>query len=154
MLEWSELWWASITGPCSFSVSVAQALREGNQVYLFVPDDLPWREMMRICIDHELHRSPEMESFLVEFIDVEDECPETADVGRYLLDRFVSPEIAAGYRGREKIQKYIIDNNVIENKVLWVKGMTQEQEKIWLQFCREYAPARARNGRFVLELPK
>lgn len=152
MPEWSEFWWKSITGPRNLTIAVARALHDKSNVCLIVPDDLPWRDEMRGCIETELHQLADMDGFYVEFIDVEDECAETDDVGRYLLERYALPSVATGYRGRERLQKYMLDNKVLSNRVLWIKGMNVEQEKRWLQFCREYVPGTESDGRFVLEV--
>ena len=151
MPEWSEFWWTSITGPRNLCDAVSRALHNKSSVCLVVPDDLPWRDEMRASIETGMHQMPDMESFYVEFIDVEDECPDIADVGRYLMEKYALPEIAAGYRGREKLQKYILDKQVLDNRVLWIKGMNASQEKRWLQFCRDYVPVKDSDGRFVLE---
>lgn len=151
MPEWSEFWWTSIIGPRNLCDAVSRALHNKSSVCLVVPDDLPWRDEMRASIETGMHQMPDMESFYVEFIDVEDECPDIADIGRYLMERYALPEIAAGYRGREKLQKYILDKHVLDNRVLWIKGMNAAQEKRWLQFCRDYVPAKDSDGRFVLE---
>ena len=81
MPEWSEFWWKSITGPRNLTIAVARALHDKSNVCLIVPDDLPWRDEMRGCIETELHQLADMDGFYVEFIDVEDECAETDDVG-------------------------------------------------------------------------
>lgn len=151
MPEWSEFWWTSITGPRNLCDAVSRALHNKNSVCLVVPDDLPWRDEMRASIETGMHQMPDMEFFYVEFIDVEDECPDITDVGRFLMERYALPEIAAGYRGREKLQKYILDKQVLDNRVLWIKGMNAVQEKRWLQFCRDYVPVKESDGRFVLE---
>lgn len=151
MPEWSEFWWTAITGPRNLCDTVSSALHHKSSVCLLVPDDLPWCDKMRACIETGMHQLPDMESFYVEFIDVEDVCLDVTDVGRYLLERYAHPEIAAGYRGREKMQKYILDKRVLDHRVLWIKGMNAEQEKRWLQFCRDYTPVKDADGRFVLE---
>ena len=151
MPEWSEFWWTSITGPRNLCDAVVRALHNKTSVCLIVPDDLPWRAEMRGCIETKMHQLPDMEPFYVEFIDVEDECPDTTDIGRYLLERYALPAIAAGYRGREKIQKYMLNNHVLDNRILWIKGMNREQEQKWLRFCGEYIPSHESDGRFVLE---
>ena len=108
MPEWSEFWWTSITGPRNLCDAVSRALHNKSSVCLVVPDDLPWRDEMRASIETGMHQMPDMESFYVEFIDVEDECSDIADIGRYLMERYALPEIAAGYRGREKLQLSLI----------------------------------------------
>lgn len=151
MPEWSEIWWTSITGPRNFCSAVVQNLYNKKNVCLIVPDDLPWRDEMRAYIETGMHQLPDMESFCVEFIDVEDECSDIIDIGRYLLERYASPAIATGYREREKVQKYMNDNHVLNDRVLWVKGMNPEQGKKWLRFCRDYNLCYESDGRFVLE---
>lgn len=151
MTEWPEFWWSSITGPRNLCNAVARALHNKSSVCLFVPDDLPWRYEMRACIETGMHQFPEMESFCVEFIDVEDECADITDVGRYLLERYALPAVAAGYRGRETMQKYMLDKQVLANRVFWIKGMNPGQERLWLQFCRDYSAINDSDGRFVLE---
>lgn len=151
MPEWSDLWWSSITGPRSMCRAVARSLSQRGNVCVIVPDDLPWRNDMRACIEKEMRQFPDMESFYMEFIDVEDECGSISDIGRYLLERYAQPAIAAGYRQRSRIQQYLLTNQVLDGRILWLKGMNPEQEKKWLQFCRDYYPEQEMDGRFVLE---
>lgn len=151
MPEWSEFWWTSITGPRNLCDAVSRALYNKSNVCLIVPDDLPWHDEMRACIETGIHQLPDMDTFYVEFIDVEDDCSDTTDIGRYLLERYASPMVAAGYRGREKIQNFIRDNHVLDNRILWIKGLQPDREKKWLQFCRDCVPVNDCDGRFVLE---
>lgn len=152
MPEWCELWWTSFTGPKSLCTAAARSLYNCGNVCLIVPDDLPWRNEMRACILTEMHQFPDLEDFYVELIDVNDECADATDVGRYLLERYALPAVASGYRQRNKMQQYIMEHRVLKSRVLWVKGMNPQQEKRWLQFCREYYPTSPSDGRFVLEL--
>jgi hypothetical protein len=151
MPEFSEIWWDTIAGPRNFCDAVVQALQDKSSVSLLVPDDLPWRNEMRLRIETRMHRLPYMEQFYVEFIDVADECPEVDDIGRYLLKRFADPIIATGYRSRGTIQEYICNKHALDNRVVWIKGMNPEQEKNWLRFCKSYSVSDDYNGRFVLE---
>ncbi len=152
MSEWAKYWWSSVTGPHNFCDEVAQALRGRSNVCLFVPDDLPWRSDMRGGIESSLRRWPEMEDFFFEVIDVADECADADDVGRYLLRRYAPLAVATGFRGRGKIQQYILNNHVLEKRILWIKGMNAQQEGKWLQFCRDYVPENEADGRIVIEM--
>lgn len=151
MTDWSSYWWESITGPKNLTLAVARELREKGNVCLIVPDDLPWRGQMRATVEYELRQSPEMEDFDVDLIDVADECENVVDIGRYLLEKYGQPSVASGYRRREKIQQYMVQHRVLENRVLWVKGMNEDQCRKWIAFCKDYVPTRERDGRFVLE---
>lgn len=151
MCERARLWWDAITGPRSFVREVVRGMRQRGSVCLVVPDDLPWRGEMRGAVEQEFGQSEELGGFYVDFIDVDDDCPEVEDVGRYLLDRYAEPTVASGFRSRSTIQKYIADHHALEGRVLWVKGMNEKQERHWLQFCQEYAPFGPGDVRFVVE---
>lgn len=151
MTERARLWWDAITGPRSFVREVVRGMRQRGSVCLVVPDDLPWRGEMRGAVEQEFGQSEELGGFYVDFIDVDDDCPEVEDVGRYLLDRYAEPTVASGFRSRSTIQKYIADHHALEGRVLWVKGMNEQQERHWLKFCQDYAPFGARDVRFVVE---
>lgn len=154
MSEWPAYWWNSITGPGNLLNALVTALQAKN-VCLVVPDDLAWRAEMRTAVQHKLHELEGMKKFNLENpIDVADDCPDCDDddnIGRYLLQRFARPDIAAGYRRREKIQQYIAENEVLQARLIWVKGMNAAQEKSWLKFCRDYTAGGEKAGRFVLE---
>ena len=151
MHEWPKYWWSSVTGPRNLCEAVSRALHGRNNVCLIVPDDLPWRWEMRGCIENEIKPRLDRESFCIEFIDVADQCPDIDDVGKYLLNRFAPAAVATGYRGREKIQKYILSNHVLSRRLLWINGMNARQEEMWLRFCRDYAPENESDSLFVLE---
>lgn len=151
MTEWSCYWWESITGAKNFCDAVVESLCLHQNVGLLVPDDLPWRGMMRSTMERMLKHRPEMESFSVSFIDVlEDGCGD--DIGNYLLAQFAESQVRDGYRGRQSKEKYIADSHALHDRIIWVKGMNAAQEKKWLTFCRNYVPTGKTDGRIVLEL--
>ena len=63
-------------------------------------------------------------------------------------------EVRNGYRERSQrsIQEYIIENTVLKNRIIWVKGMLNSQVSDWLSFCRDYNSNNEENGLFVLEI--
>ena len=152
MPEWPKFWWESITGPKNLTLSVSNSLHNYKNVCLVVPDDLPWRAEMRNAIAYNLTRYAEMNDFVTVLIDADEEGDSIKDIGRFLLEQYADPRVATGYRGRGSIQQYIADNHVLDNRILWIKGMDLEWSKKWLTFCQEFPVTDYHSGRFVLEL--
>ncbi len=152
MTDWPAYWWESITGPRNLIEKINNSLQEKKNVALMVPEDLPWRDEMRAAVLQLFRNSPELANVDVDYIDVHDECPEAEDIGMYLLHRYALFSVATNYRGRESIQQYISQNSVLNNRVLWVKGMSQEAEQKWINFCKDYSISKDIEGHFVLEV--
>lgn len=152
MIQAEAYWWESITGPQELIETVANEIRSRKTVALMVPEDLPWRDSMRAAVQNEIRKSPELNNVDVQFIDVKDECSGVKNIGEYLLQRYATDVVASNYRGRESLQSYISKNGVLNNRLLWVKGMTKEDEKNWIDFCRTYTISADIEGHIVLEI--
>lgn len=151
----SKLWWDNITGPQNLIGSIVESLRDGTSVILLVPDDLPWRKAMRDSVEESLRSSAP--NLVISQIDCETDCePDdngSIDVARFLLECYAEPEVACGYRQASglSIQKYIASKRVLNNRVLWVKGMGPSQVRDWVGFCAKYHPDHDTDGLFVIE---
>lgn len=152
MMNAEAYWWESVTGPQELIETVANSIRARKVVALMVPEDLPWRDGMRAAVQLEIRQSPELGDVDVEYIDVQDECPDEENIGEYLLRRYALESVTSNYRGRESIQEYISKNNILNNRLLWVKGMSKEDEKKWIDFCRKYEISHDIEGHIVLEV--
>lgn len=142
-----RIWWERITGPSSMVNKVIRTVMTQN-LLLLVPSDIPYRHEMRDIVNSGI------DNCLVEIIDSKDECPDIKDVGRYLLENSTSDDrVKAGYRenSKESIQEYMIRNRVLEKKILWVKGLDQNQARLWIDFCRNYPVSGLSSGCFIIE---
>lgn len=147
-------WWNSITNARMIISSVTRTLNDNKMVILDIPCDLPWRSEMRNSIQFLFRKASSNEEYLFHTIDVADECGDT-DPGRYLLNRFcVSREVRSSYRthSSKTIQQYIIDNQVLHNSIIWLKGFHTAQIGKWIKFCRDYRSHSISDGLFLLEL--
>lgn len=146
----SRLWWEKITGPSLLVRAIADELWLGQSVLLRAPDDLPWRGRMRSCVEQALREHDT--ALLVDYVDCRtDNVGE--DVSGFLLERYATPELRNGYRsssGKSK-QAYILENQILYNRIVWVKGMTVKQVRSWLSFCRDYHSKKPADGLFVIE---
>lgn len=116
-----------------------------------MPDDLPWRKQMRSSAECLLRENDS--DLLITYIDCKTDCPDVSDIPEYLLERFAYPDIRSGYRASSglTIYKYILQNNVLKNRVIWLKGMDKRQIGEWYTFCRNYQPSTRYDGLFVIE---
>ncbi len=157
LTEPSKIWWDEITGPLSLVRTMADKIQAAQSIYLVVPDDLPWRQQMRLSVERVL-RSTDKE-LLIWCIDCQTDCqkfilPDGAvDVANYLLHERADPEIRSGYRKSSgiTIQEYMLNNHVLKDRVVWVKGLDHKQMKSWLTFCEGYSAESQYDGLFVIE---
>lgn len=153
--DWSEFWWNNITGAHLFISKIVEALTENNTVIIDIPVDLPWRHQMRSSAEDEFRKLSGISDTIIEVIDATDDVPNNVAPGSFLLDHFApNKEVRNGYRERSKrsIQEYILENTVLKNRIIWVKGMLNSQVADWLSFCRNYNSENEENGLFVLEI--
>ena len=151
---WAEFWWNNVTGPNMVVKNVINALRDNNVAILSIPDDLPWRYQMRSAIEYHFRKASSSENIFVQTIDATDECG-SQEPGKYLLERYCkSRDIRMGYRetSSKTIQEYLINNDVLHDTIIWVKGFTTNQTEKWVKFCKNYKSKGIADGLFLLEI--
>lgn len=153
-IYWSEFWWKNITGPHVVVTKVSEALLDNRMVVLAVPSDLPWRHAMRGAIQTAFRDRLDSSNIVIEPIDVVDDNPDGLEPGRLILSLFSSALISKGYRekSRVSIQNYIAAKNVIQNRIVWVKGLRGAVAEKWIKFCRGFEQRTMQEGLFVLEV--
>lgn len=153
MQESSQIWWQEITGPKTFVSNVTERLLEAS-VIVKVPDDLPWRHEMRQEIQSELREQYDYAEISIIPIDAEEDVEENTEIDAFILERFALGDVARQYRKKsgKSITQYIVQKNVLQNDVLWVKGITEKTIKPWRDFLLAFNACCPKNGRIVLEI--
>lgn len=153
-MSWEEFWWNNITGAHVVVSKVADALLDNKMVILKVPSDLPWRYSMRSSIHTAFQERTDARDVVIESIDAVDDNPDDLDPGRFLLQRYASSTISKGYREKSSIsiQDYIVQKDVIRNRIIWVKGLEGKATDKWIKFCKGFTPKTAAEGFFLLEV--
>jgi uncharacterized protein YbaR (Trm112 family) len=75
--------------------------------------------------------------------------------GSFLLEKEAAPAVANKYRGssEQTLVEYLMDKGLLENKVIWVKGLTDKHIERWLNFVQAFNNARdPEKGVFVIEV--
>ncbi len=151
--EWKEFWWSCITGPQYIVSQVIKKLIENRNVILKVPTDLPWIHQMRSTVEYFYRQKTDSLDIIIDMIDATDEYLVSVEPGRYLLERYGTRNVRNGYREKSKdsIQEYLVYKEVIRNRILWIKNLSDKQFDKWVKFCKEYPTGSVKYGLFVLE---
>ena len=109
---------------------------------------------MRSSIHTAFQERTDARNVVIEAMDVVDDNPDDLDPGRFLLQKYASSSVACGYREKSKIsiQDYILQKDVIKNRILWIKGLEGTTANKWIKFCKGFTPKTAVEGLFVLEI--
>lgn len=154
--QWAARWWDQIAGPCSLVEDAAAALGDGKNVLLCLPPDMPWRSEFRRAVTEKFRSDTEQSGMTLEYIDVQEECAGETDVAQFLLEKYATEEVRALYRGDITVSKYLVDEGVLDGRVLWVKGLGEGTQDRWIAFLRSLPrPSRPdggkKSGQVVLE---
>lgn len=150
----SEFWWRSITGPQMLLMNVVDSLLDNHNVVLRIPADLPWRHEMRAETLQMFQDRSDNDEAVIFSVDIIDDDPEDLEPGKYILQKFASSEVRRGYREKSKhsIQEYIKAQKVLNNRIIWIKGLTGAKAQKWLTFCMNFSNTSIDSGLFVLEI--
>ena len=155
MIDYSldEFWWENITGPHVLATKVSEALLDDRMVVLAIPPDVPWLDAMRSAIQTAFQRKLYDIHPLFHEIDItEDELAET-DPGKFLLNRFGTEMARLSYREKMPIQDYIVQKKMLNNTIVWVKGLNDNGViEQWTRFCRGFKNRAKQDGLFILEM--
>ena len=148
-----DFWWENVTGPSYFVSKIAQSLVDGVSVILCVPEDLPWRHAMRNSVRSLIAQRFGRTDAFVEEVDVNDVCPDE-DPGAYIIRTWGDRDTSSNYRkgSSKSIQSYIVDNHVLRNRILWIKGISFESIGRWLHFVDCYQSGGLIDGLIVIEI--
>lgn len=148
-----HFWWEKITGPSMFIEKIADVLREKKAVVLVLPSDLHWRQEMRASVRSKLNNLQDDQVYF-ENPDIAKDNTGNLSPGQFILNQYGSRAIGNLYREtpNNPIHSYLVQNKVLENRVLWVKGIPENQIHNWLNFINLYTMIPNHQGFFVLEI--
>ena len=141
-------WWEKITSASDFVRAAVKALHGRKIPVLLVPNDLPWRDSMRYVMQGHVVKD---HCLCVETIDVLDENKDNLAPGVFLLKRLGDDT----YRRSSKhaIQQHILNNNLMQGKLLWIKGLSEINVDQWMKFCNGFEIDQRERGMIVVEIP-
>lgn len=152
--NWGDFWWNNITGPQTVIKQVVNTLLENRLVLLLVPDDLPFRHAMRECVSSLFQRETKWKNAIIDEEDMADENQEKLEPGRFILKKYAPDQVRNNFRERtgKTIQDYIVKNEVLKDRILWIKGLDETDSDLWIKFCQNYRPESICSGLIVVEI--
>lgn len=145
--DFPSIWWTQITGPRRLTEAISRELMINHSVIFVTHPDLPWRQEMRYSIEEQIRN----EDLSVDYIDCKDDYF-GGDIGKFLLQRFASSLEQVSYRPhKESISQYLQTKGILSDRVIWIKGIPDNQIESWLLFCRDYRSEKKEHGLFVVE---
>lgn len=147
--DFSSIWWTQITGPRRLTEAISRELISNHSVIFITHPDMSWRQEMRYSIEEQIRS----ENLSVEFIDCKDEYSGSSDIGKFILQKFASSSDQVAYRPhKESISQYLQTKGILSDRVIWIKGIPDNQIESWLLFCRDYRSEKREHGLFVIEM--
>ncbi len=129
----AEIWWTGVIGASEYINCIEQSLESKNSVLLFIPQHIPWHECF---IEHVKADNPNRNTMSFNLIDcskiVED------NPGIMLLNKYGTPEQKSQYKYSIPISNYLFDNNVLNNRTIWLYNIPERLENRWITFLCEF----------------
>lgn len=148
MREYYEMWWEQVTGPKRFTDEIIKNIKNRICTILCVPDNLPWENELRdVIIRNNINNG--------EWFEIIDGGIENiTEVGNFLLQKFADEKIKTSYAyhsHNKTVEKYLKENKVLSNRILWIKNISSTSVLKWIAFLRKYKSSNNNEGTFILE---
>lgn len=149
MRDYFEMWWEQVTGPKRFTDEIIKNIKNKVCTVLCVPNNLPWENELRDVIIRNYINNGEW------FEIIDDGIEDITEVGKYLLQKFADEKIKTSYAYHSHntaVEKYLKDNEVLSNRILWIKNISSTSFLKWIAFLRKYKSSNNNEGTFILEV--
>ncbi len=132
----NELWWKQIASARDFIEQIADHAAFDKSVLLYLPKWTPWYDTFQDGIEMALqNRNCENRLDIIS-------CPD-GDIGQYLFESYCKKGKKASYRPTYSYAQFLAKNSdiVLNQRYLWVKGLSEDRLKDWEKFIAEYTAA-------------
>ena len=142
----SGIWWEEIYGPRLSRKQIYQTICLKKPV-VFSAEAVPWPRTLISLIRAEIQEN--LGIYLEEINGNE----KIENPGEYLLRKFGKREEINKYRAgvHPSLPEYIRNIGALENKLVFVSGVTTEKYKLWEKFIVQYKPKNEKGGLFLIE---
>lgn len=130
--------------------SVVDALSDNRCVLLELSALTPWPGKMRELVADYAQSELDLEGSTFDILSAED-----FDDGRspvdVLLDRYALVDVRHGYRASFDAASYLLEHQVLKDRVVWVTGLEPRQVEAWMRLVRSWSSKTPTDGLFVIE---
>ena len=127
--NFNQVWWENVSGPRAFLEKALDALHSKNSLALRLPADMPCRDEFRSNVTNSA------DGYHISIIDVCDSFGNRT-IEEYFLEE-LSCDQGGNYRG-EDFFEYYRAHCLPTNTVFWFKGIPQEKQQDFYDFCKKY----------------
>ena len=142
----SSIWWEEIQGPRSIKEEIFNSLSNGKSVIL-TGERIPWSKTLLYHISRDLEK-------IFNIYTEEKNGAENADnPEEFILKNFKKPNEGHTYRkgGGLSFTDYLKKVKVLENKLIYISGVSEKGYESWIKFLKEYKIDNAKKGIFLIE---
>lgn len=145
-----KIWWEQTTNAVRFIERIANTMADGKSLVLLLPKKVPWYTTMCELIKGRIQRRDSRYS-------LEDIRAPKENPGEFLLRRYCMEEKQAQYRPNKSYAQFLAESEdiVLNDRYLWVRGLSNRQCEEWVMFLSEYAKYKRKDGTsavFLLEI--
>ncbi|WP_312652263.1 hypothetical protein [Proteiniclasticum sp.] len=152
MVKHDKLWWNNITGPASFRDAIVDMLLSRKNLILSVQQDTPWRQQLRYSVEEEAKSN----NCHFIFMDYSDEGIVEDGLLMHLITTCGDSGVSGRFRnGVMKTQKFLAEHGILDGRVIWLKGIPDENVQSVLREVAYYADETKHSrqaGTFVVEV--
>jgi len=143
-----KYWWFNIPGPKAVAEAIIEGIKSGKHVFLISFSDLPWRTVLRNEIALRC-----ASTLIPEQVDAGDLDAPNKLISEFFIEKYGDHNTQMEFREIEEERgiKYLKKKGVIDNKLIWVKGMSEADYYKWDKFCRIHAIKNPSQGICILE---
>ena len=143
------IWWGQITKANHFIQAATSAILDHNSIVIGLPESTPWKDTLYDSIEGILRQgNPEYKLIF-------HDCP-AQEAGEFLLEKFCKKDKRNSYRYGMSYAKFLAQSEdiVLNSRYVWIKGVSGNKLKEWLDFIAEYNKCLRKDGLsalFILE---
>jgi len=127
----AEMWWTGVIGASEYINCITQSLENKNSILMFVPQRIPWHSnfIERIKIVNPNRNTMSFNQIDCSNVDED-------NLGLLLLKKYASLEQIQRFKEKEyfSITSYILDNNILKNRTIWLYNVPERFENRWINF--------------------
>lgn len=148
MRDYYEIWWEQVTGARGFVEAIVRNIYNETATVVCVPKQLPWDEQMRSVIIKDKIDTDK-------WFNIIDSTDDLEDIGFFLLRTLFEEDVVSTYTYCSRttsVDTYFRKKNLLQNRVVWVKNISEKSLVKWLTFLKKYKNFKNSFGAFILEV--
>jgi hypothetical protein len=153
-IPYSKLWWETLPGPSRLCDEICEGLQEKKHIIIEDAHQIPWKPELRDDYCNPRISSAYTNADIV-LLDDKDIAADGSPIGNYLLNQSTcaSVNVKSSYRASsgKTIERFLIENGVLKNKIYWVKDIHPKRMDEWIHFLTNFKGEGIHDGLFVLE---